>query len=153
MSFNTIPYSGYIVANYDAKRLKSKTRYIEGKKDGLETYWYINDSIATLRYYTNGIKTKTHKAYWENGSPKFVYHFNDKGQYNGNVKEWYKTGTLFRDFNYLNGKEAGSQKLWYSDNKIKANYEVVNGERFGLIGLKKCYTVTVGSDEVKKSNL
>ena len=39
--------------------------------------------------------------------------------------------------------------MWKDDGTIKANYEVVNGERFGLIGLKKCYTVTVNEDEVK----
>jgi antitoxin component YwqK of YwqJK toxin-antitoxin module len=53
------------------------------------------------------------------------------------------------DFNYKNGKETGSQRLWKPDGSIKANYEVVNGERFGLIGLKKCYTVTVDKNEIK----
>ena len=49
-------------------------------------------------------------------------------------------------FNYINGKEAGKQLLLKSNGNIKANYEVVNGERFGLIGLKKCYTVTKIND-------
>ena len=68
--------------------------------------------------------------------------------YHGNVKEWYSNGQLYRDFNFNNGKEVGSQKLWKLDGTIKANYEVVKGERFGLIGLKKCYQVSVGSDEI-----
>ena len=51
-------------------------------------------------------------------------------------------------FNYKKGKESGSQRLWKTDGSIKANYDVVNGERFGLIGLKKCYQVTVGNDTV-----
>ena len=146
---NTVPVTGHIVSYYDTGHLKSSTSYFEGRKNGLETYWYKNDTIATERYYSNGLKTKKHSAFWEDGTSKFVYHFSNNGTYHGNVKEWYQTGNIFRDFNYINGKEIGSQKLWYETGKIKANYEVVNGERFGLIGLKKCYKVTVGSNEVK----
>ena len=46
-------------------------------------------------------------------------------------------------FHYKNGKEVGSQRLWKADGSIKANYEVVGGERFGLIGLKKCYNMDI----------
>jgi len=149
--YKDVPFDGFLKSYYDSKKTKSKAHYNQGKKEGLETILHQNDSVASKRFYTKGVKTGIHKAWWENGNPKFVYHFNDKGEYNGNVKEWYTSGTLYKDFNYMNGKESGSQKLWYQTGKIKANYEVVNGERFGLIGLKKCYQVTVGSDEVTKN--
>ena len=32
---------------------------------------------------------------------------------------------------------------------IKANYIVVNEERYGLIGLKKCYSVTSDKNEIQ----
>ena len=32
--------------------------------------------------------------------------------------------------------------IWDLDGNIKANYEVINGERYGLIGLKKCFTIS-----------
>ena len=79
----------------------------------------------------------------------FEYHFNKKGEFHGIVKEWYKSGQIFRDFNYFAGKELGRQRMWKYDGTIKANYEVVNRDRFGLIGLKKCYTVTVNKDEIE----
>jgi antitoxin component YwqK of YwqJK toxin-antitoxin module len=41
----------------------------------------------------------------------------------------------------VNGKEEGTQKAFKSDGRIKANYTVINGERFGLIGMKRCFTV------------
>ncbi len=148
--YNNSIFSGCIEGYYEnSEKLKSKANYKLGKKHGLETFWYQNDSVATKRLYTNGLKTGTHKAWWPAGNSKFVYHFNEKGEYHGSIKEWYKTGQIFREFNYIHGKEVGSQRLWYQNKKIKANYEVVNGERFGLIGLKKCYTVTLNSDEVK----
>ena len=143
------PFTGRIVSYNDESRFKSEAKYENGKKHGYEKQWLYNGHLIMNRYYVKGQKAGIHKAWWESGNLKFEYHFNNKGEYNGPVKEWYKSGQIFRDFNYDDGKEVGSQKMWKLDGSIKANYEVVNGERFGLIGLKKCYQVTVGSADVK----
>lgn len=147
--YKEVPYNGVLVSYYEAEKLKSKIEYVDGKKHGSENQWYINGNKFIERFYKEGFKTGVHKAWWEDGTQKFEYHFNEKGEFHGIVKEWYKNAQIFRVFNYVNGKELGSQRMWKSDGAIKANYEVVHGERFGLIGLKKCYTVTVNEDEVK----
>ena len=147
-------FTGNIVSYYDASRLiKSEVLYEKGRKHGNERKWLKDGKLIEDRYYIKGNKEGTHKAWWKNGNPKFEYHFNKKGKYHGAVKEWYETGQITRNFNYENGLEIGSQKMWKLDGSLKANYEVVNGERFGLIGLKKCYQVTVGSTEVKLDNI
>ncbi len=148
LKFENQPFLGYVVEFYNDDKLKSKTQYVNGKKEGFEKYWFKNDSLAIERHYVNGLKIGIHKGWWDNGIPSFEFHFNRNGEYDGVVKEWYKSGQLYRSFNYKDGKESGNQRLWKQDGSIKANYEVVNDERFGLIGLKKCYTVTVGSDNV-----
>jgi len=142
------PFTGNIVSYYDAATLKSETLYENGRKHGYERQWLTNGELMESRYYLKGKKAGIHKAWWKNGNLKFEYYFNNIGEYNGTVKEWYATGQILRDFNYKNGIEAGSNKMWKLDGSLKANYEVVNGERFGLIGLKRCYQVTVGSNEV-----
>lgn len=147
--YNNHPFNGNLIDYHHDGGIKSDIQYVDGRKNGYEKHWFSDESLAVERYYTKGLKTGIHKAYWKSGFLKFEYHFNEKGEYHGNVKEWYKTNILYRDFNYINGKEAGKQRLWKSNGTIKANYEVVNGERFGLIGLKKCKTVTVNSTEVK----
>ena len=143
------PFTGNLQTHYVDKKLKSDMEYADGKKEGYEKHWFKNGSKSIVRYYIKGFKSGVHKAWWNDTIFKFEYHFNIKGEYHGMVKEWYKTGQLFRDFNYFNGKEVGSQRLWKADGTIKANYQVVHGERFGLIGLKKCYTVTANSAEIK----
>jgi len=151
LHFNDTPFNGRLVEYYDANKLKLEVVYKDGRKHGQERQWFVNDTLAEIRCYTNGNKSGIHEAWWPNHSKKFEYHFNEKGEYHGRVSEWYKTGQLYRAFNYINGQEVGSQKLWQLDGRIKGNYDVVNGERFGLIGLKKCFTVTTNSDEVKKA--
>ena len=147
--FKNKPFNGVLEAYYDNEVKNMKVEYENGRKHGLELSWYRNKVVASERWYQNGIKTGVHRAYWDNGNAKFIYHFNNKGEYNGSIKEWYYTGEMIRDFNYLNGKERGSQKMWTQNGNIRANYEVINGERFGLIGLKKCYQVTTSIDDIK----
>ena len=154
LNYKGTPFTGSIISYYDAAKLKQETLYKNGRKHGNERQWLVaSGNLIEDRYYLKGKKVGIHKGWWKNGNLKFEYHFNDNGAYHGFVKEWDETGQLFRDFNYINGKEEGSQRMWKLDGSIKANYEVVNGERFGLIGLKKCYQVTVGSDEVELNTM
>ena len=149
MNYKEIMFTGQLVT-YDKKgHLKTKIEYNNGKKNGKENRWYPDGSVSIERFYRSGIKIGTHRAWWPNKNQKFIYHFNKKGEYDGNVKEWYKTKQLFRDFNYEIGQEVGSQRLRKIDGSIMANYEVIGGERFGLIGLKKCYKLTTNSNEIK----
>ena len=149
LQYNKALFTGRLVSYYNEKKLKTEIFFTDGKKNGTEKHWFENGSLAIERFYENGFKVGLHKAWWENGNPKFEYHFNDKGEFHGDLKEWYQTGAILKDFNYKNGKEFGSQRLWKLNGSIKANYEVVSGDRFGLIGLKKCYKVTSDSNEVK----
>ena len=141
--YNNVSFTGETI-NYDAiNKTKNNVVYVNGKKDGIAKKWFLNGSLAEVRHYKNGLKVGMHQSWWENGNKKFVYYFNDNGAYEGNVRDWYTNGQLFKNFNYKNGKESGIQQMWQSTGKIRANYNVVHGDRYGLIGLKKCATVTI----------
>lgn len=142
------PFEGILVSKYGDASLKMKLQYAAGRKDGCEKQWYRNGQLSQTRWYSKGLKTGIHSGWWEDGTQKFIYQFNEKGEYDGNRKEWYRNGNLILDFNYSNGKEIGSQRMWTDSGKIRANYVVKNGERFGLIGLKKCYNVNIDSNEL-----
>ncbi len=142
-----VPFTGTLY-HYDAlNKTDNETQYVSGKKEGVEIKKYSDQTLAEERHYKQGLKVGIHKGYWQNGDKKFEYHYK-KGVYDGSFKEWYSNGQLVKDFHYRNGKEDGAQKMWRSDGKIRANYVVKNGERFGLIGLKKCYTVTAENEEI-----
>ncbi len=148
--YNNMPYSGLYYTYHKNDSLKSIENYTNGKKHQTYTSYYPSGEKHTERYYTNGLKTGVHCGWWPDKSPKFIYHFNTLGQYHGTVKEWYTTGHPATAFNYTNGREQGVQKAWKTDGRIKANYDVIGTERFGLIGLKRCYTVKKGLNNVSK---
>jgi len=113
------PFSGKIVSFYLNNQKKVEINYLNGKKNGIEKKWYKSGKITSERNYFKNLKIGVHEGYWENGSSKFLYHFNSNGEYMGTVEEWYKNGNRYRSFNYLNGKEAGNQKLWYKKEILK----------------------------------
>lgn len=141
-TYNNEPYSGAIVAYYEGETLAYSATYYKGRKQGKESKWHANGVLATERFYDKGVKTGLHRGWWENSNRKFEFYFDTNGAYHGTVKEWFVDGTLYRDFNYVHGKEEGSQKLFKPNGNIRANYVVKNGERYGLIGLKNCDPVS-----------
>lgn len=140
LAYKEKPFSGHLITYFESGKIESFTKYRNGRKDGIERYWYPNAAPATERAYKNGIKTGKHRGWYSNGKLNYEYQFNDKGFYQGVQKEWYASGKLAKRFNYQDGNETGRQQLWKTNGDISANYDVVNGERYGLIGLKNCTT-------------
>ncbi|MDB2384933.1 hypothetical protein N9V96_00500 [Polaribacter sp.] len=140
--YNGKKYSGIIIVHYKSGEIKSKSEYFQGKRNGYYNGFYENGNKWFQRFYRNNLKIGTHKGWYSNKQQSFIYNFNNNGEYEGSVKEWYKSGQLQKDFNFEKGKESGSQKMWQTSGKIRANFYTVNGIRHGLIGLKNCISVT-----------
>jgi len=140
--FKKKPYSGIINEFYSKGSIKTKSEYYQGKRQGFYNGWYVNGNKWFERFYTNGLKSQVHRGWYLMGNQKFEYHFNTIGLYDGSVKDWYESGILSKHFNFVDGVEEGSQKMWSFSGKITANFYTVNNDRHGLIGLKKCISVT-----------
>ena len=53
--------------------------------------------------------------------------------------QWYDSGQIYSEINYLNGKPFGSTKVWRKDGKLRSNFVIrENGRRYGLAGIKRC---------------
>ncbi|MBU3009961.1 hypothetical protein KO506_00920 [Polaribacter vadi] len=147
LCFNDKPYSGIVNEFYVDGNLKSYSEYYQGKREGKYFGFYPDKKKWFERYYAKGIKINRHNGWFKNEQQMFDYQFNDKGVYNGFVKDWYSNGQIAKHFNFTDGKESGSQKMWQPSGKIKANFYTVNGDRHGLIGLKNCVSVVNTENE------
>ncbi len=135
--YNQQHFSGYVYALYPNNDTAFIIGYLNGLQEGNTRRWYPNKQLAEDRFYIQGGKEGIHKGWWQDGKPKFVYHFaND--EFEGLVTEWFNTGLLFRLLHYQKGHEVGSEKIWWDNGRIRANYVMVNGQRFGLSGQKLC---------------
>lgn len=137
MQYKNHPYSGILFSKIDTLTTY-KASYKDGIKHGKEEKFFFNGDLAELRFYTNGKKSGTHKAWWNNGQLMLEHHYNEQGEKINVLREWHSTGQLVKEMNYVNGEENGTQKTWDYTGKITSNYVVINGDRFGLIGSQKC---------------
>lgn len=145
-------FSGELNKFFPNKQLKIKSNYHLGKLDGVTRKWFQDGNLSEERQYSNGHKTNNHSGWWPDGANRFVYQFNDQGQYEGNILDWFENGLPYRNMNYVNGKEVGPQKIWNNAGKLMGNYSVVNGDRFGLLNFKNCYTVVNSKNQIGKND-
>lgn len=111
--------------------------YYNGLREGMQRIWYDKNTLCEERFYINGKKEGTHKAWWPDGKPKFIFTASND-EYEGEFKEWYASGLLGKQFHYVNGQEEGSQRLWWDNGSVRANYVIREGRKYGLVGMKVC---------------
>ncbi len=130
-------FSGHLFHLYPGKDTAFNISFLNGVQEGFTRKWYANKQLAEERLYIKGQKEGVHKAWWEDGKPKFIFDIT-ADVYSGELKEWYSSGQLGKWFHYKNGQEEGSQKLWWADGRLRANYVVKHGKKYGSIGIKLC---------------
>ena len=110
----TNQFSGTITVMYmDGITIKSKRKYVKGKKNG------------------------THLGWWPDGTKRFHFTFrNDLS--NGKHSQWHQNGQLFTLKQFNNGLEQGRQKAWDIDGELMYNYIYNDGRKYGIQGSVLC---------------
>ena len=137
--FQAKKFSGYVFHLYSNRDSLFVGSYWNGLEEGVHKKCYPNKQLAEHRNFHFGKKVGKHVGFWEDGKPKFEYHFLE-GELQGVSNEWYQNGQSYKVMHYKKGYEEGSQKMWWDNGVIRANYVVKQGRRYGLIGLKLCMT-------------
>ena len=136
-------------SNNDTKKMLEDNEYLFVFKNGkLEKVFkkdILDGKFIILSYmYENGKKEKivclnkenshyygTVKGFGEDGIPLYSGQFY-AGKMEGIYKEYYESGKIFKEINFINDKENGQGKIYYEDGKILSikNYKngVVDGE-------------------------
>jgi antitoxin component YwqK of YwqJK toxin-antitoxin module len=132
-------FSGVITEFYPNRKMKSLTRFFQGRQEGWTSTWYPNGIKESLRFYQKGEKEGVHYGWWDNGNLKFTYRFSH-GNYDGDYKEWYADHQIFKQVTYKNGSDQEG-KGWRNNGKLFMNYKVRNNRRFGLLNAELCYAL------------
>ena len=135
--YKGVYFSGRVFHLYPSLDTAFDIPFLNGLQEGITRKWHPNRQLAEERLFIKGKKEGIHKAWWEDGKPKFVFEVSND-VYEGNLKEWYSSGQLAKDFHYVNGQEEGSQQMWWADGRFRANYVVRDGRKYGSIGVKLC---------------
>jgi len=86
--------------------IKSKGKYLNGKRNGKWTEWHDNGEIKSEGEYLNGEK-------------------------NGKWTQWHDNGQKHTEGEYVNGEKSGNLTSWYSNGQKREEGEYINGEQNG----------------------
>lgn len=133
-----------------AKRLaiyfiQSPLPYDDKKKQWKVTGWYISSTdnpsstkqIAFEGYtdtdnFSNSKFISSFQSWFENGQKEEEKHFDEQGQLNGLVKQWYKNGNLAKSQNYKHDILDGDSEEWYENGIPESLYPYKNGKTDGV---------------------
>jgi len=129
------PFTGKAVSSYENGQQKSEETYLDGKRDGLATFWYENgqkkveenwkagkqDGVTTLWHangqksgdliFAAGLRQGKHTMWHENGQKSYEMNYKD-GKFNGLFTEWYENGNKKFEVTYSSGQKNGTESLW-----------------------------------------
>ena len=135
-------------SNNDTKKMLEDNEYLFVFKNGkLEKVFkkdILDGKFIILSYmYENGKKEKivclnkenshyygTVKGFGEDGIPLYSGQFY-AGKMEGIYKEYYESGKIFKEINFINDKENGQGKIYYEDGKILRIVNLKNGKENG----------------------
>ena len=142
-------FSGSIETRYSNGQLKSLQTFFSGKEEGWSYSFYPDGKKESQRFYVLGEKDSIHLGWWNNGNRRFEYHFN-KGNYDGDYKEWYVSGKPLKYIVYKNGEEVYG-KGWRENGKLFMNYVMKDKRRYGLMNSQLCYSLKNEKGEFVRS--
>lgn len=87
--------------HYRGGKVKSKTTYVDGKKDGTQTYYNKAGEIVLITPWSNDEKEGI-EVYYKNGDVLYEITWAD-GKKNG-VYNWYYKGSLYKQMIFVNNK-------------------------------------------------
>jgi antitoxin component YwqK of YwqJK toxin-antitoxin module len=135
------PFSGKAVSNYVNGRQKNEEYYIDGKRDGLATFWYENgqkekeenwqggkkEGVTTLwhangqksgdLYFVDGRRQGKHTMWHKNGQKSYEMNYKD-GKFDGPFIEWYENGNKKLEATYSSGRKNGTESLWDENGQL-----------------------------------
>jgi antitoxin component YwqK of YwqJK toxin-antitoxin module len=119
---------------------RGEAPYDPGAPHGRLLTFHTDGGLASERFYDQGVKIATHRAWWPDGRLRLLSPFRE-GAYHGVVRSFYADGRPYEIRRYVDGQEDGPQQVFEPDGTLRANYVARDGRRYGVIGSRPCSTV------------
>jgi antitoxin component YwqK of YwqJK toxin-antitoxin module len=94
------------------------------------TFFENGDTLRIDRYGADGKRDGYQVGWFPGGKQQYAYHY-QKGNVQGNVKEWYATGQLMLDHRYttVGGTPTLQEGIYYTDKAKDYPYNVADGKK------------------------
>jgi len=107
--------------------IKSEEYYINGKLEGIGTYWHDNGQKGSEGGYKEGKQDGKWTKWYENGMKWTDKNYKD-GKKDGKSTGWYANGQIWSEEYYKDGKKDGKWTEWYANGQIKSEENYKDGK-------------------------
>ena len=125
-------------------QLLSEITYVDGRQNGLSRYWYVSGEFKCEDRYVDGILTGLPRDFHESDQrivdrsllqelDGLIYAPNQSEPFTGYVTEYYSSGQLRHEIEYVDGKLNGLSRGWYESGRYRFEQNHVNGKFHGLL--------------------
>jgi antitoxin component YwqK of YwqJK toxin-antitoxin module len=97
--------TGIVFGSFEDGTLQYEESYKNGKKDGVDKFWYSNGQLRWESYYVNGKIDGVERRWYKNGQMWSEINFKN-GEAEGIKKEWSKNGKLTKELLFKSGKKV-----------------------------------------------
>ncbi len=120
-------FTGKHVEKFADGKPKYEVNIKKGKKEGLEIFYYPNDSKQIQTSYVDDKEDGVWNQWYENGQLKLEAHY-QAGQEHGMFTQWYDNGQKRLEANFIHGKKDGAEYAWAKDGSIKSTTTYKDGQ-------------------------
>lgn len=115
-------YTGTHVEYYPSGNKRVEMKVVQGKKQGISTYYFDNKLTHEIRSYHKNEMDGLWETWNEKGVKIGVANY-QKGVKHGKWMVYDENGTLRYDMDYVKGKKVGTWKIYGADGKLTAQKE------------------------------
>ncbi len=121
------PHAGKAFTLWENGQNKSEGNYKDGKKEGLEVWWYENGKKKKEINYKNGKRDGLCVEWRENGQRWDEKNYKD-GKFDGLWMAWHSNGQQMMEVNYKDGEIDGLDVWWHKNGQKKKEVNYKDGE-------------------------
>ncbi len=119
-------FSGYLVSFYPDGVLRSRTRVVEGRLDGLSEGWYPDGTQEIHEEFRAGVSHGVRVRWHPNGQIASRAEITD-GRQHGVFRRWREDGTLFQVIHMRENQPHGVSKAYFPSGYLQARVEMDQG--------------------------
>ncbi len=120
---------GECITYHSNGRRSSFVCYVEGKKEGVESWFTEEGKLAGEGHYKHGMCLGKHWKNHPNGQPAYLALYDKKGALQEPILEWDEAGTKIAEYTTdSEGNYQGQFQTWHPNGQIACDYHYVDGK-------------------------
>lgn len=121
------PFSGWMLERYPEAALKSRSRVVDGRLNGVSEGWHANGGLQVREHFVAGLSEGPVTKWHPDGTRRSEGTAHG-GQLEGVFRRWHENGQLAEELTLRAGLADGLSRAWFPDGSLKAEVTLRAGQ-------------------------